>query len=306
MTIGISHATPADGSFSAAGATAWNEGHAVTGLLSGCLVFGSTADTLATSADLSYSPSTTTLRVGNVGIEGAGHGVINMPTSSSTNALSLTVAAQNGETQGGNFYLSGGISQNGTGGMMLLTGGTPVVNGNGGAINLYGGTGADALLTGAAGAGGGVNLVGGNGFGFAGPGHISITAGNNNTNFVGGNVTLAAGHGGVTSGTGGYITITSGNARGSGTGGPVTITSGNGAGTNKDAGNITLQLGAKTGTGTPGRLKISTSGGSFLVTNGTNVVTLSESGPAALTNSIIQGWLPIMVDDLLYYIPLWN
>ena len=57
MTITINHSTPADGTFSAAGAIAWDANHSFTGVLD--IVNGGTGQTTQTAGFDALAPTTT-------------------------------------------------------------------------------------------------------------------------------------------------------------------------------------------------------------------------------------------------------
>ena len=64
MTVALTHATAADGTFSTAGAAAWNAGHVLTGAANSVPFFGGAANALTDSSSLTYDDSTKRLTVG--------------------------------------------------------------------------------------------------------------------------------------------------------------------------------------------------------------------------------------------------
>ena len=63
MTVALTHATAADGTFSTAGAAAWNAGHVLTGAANAVPFFGGAANALTDSSSLTYDDSTKRLTV---------------------------------------------------------------------------------------------------------------------------------------------------------------------------------------------------------------------------------------------------
>lgn len=156
-------------------------------------------------------------------------------------------AAQTPTSNGNGVTLRGGPGgvTSGTGGVLLLSGGTPT-DGQGGNVNI---TAASAAGTNRA--GGSINATGGNATGTAQGGTLTWSAGNGGATGAGGDLTANAGNGGATSGVGGTVTIRSGLPV-DGNGGNITLTARNGVGTNRNGGSFALTTGTATGSGTAG------------------------------------------------------
>jgi hypothetical protein len=119
MTLTVNHSTPADGSFSATGATAWNASHTLSGTID--VVNGGTGQTTTTAAINALLPSQAT----NSG---------KYLTTDGTNTSWATVSGGVSSVTGsGNIASSGGATPN-----ITFTGTLPVANGGSGAATLTG------------------------------------------------------------------------------------------------------------------------------------------------------------------------
>jgi hypothetical protein len=119
MTLTVNHSTPADGSFSATGATAWNAAHTLTGTID--IANGGTGQTTSTAAINALLPTQAT----NSG---------KYLTTDGTNTSWATVSGGvTSVTGSGNIASSGGATPN-----ITFTGTLPVGNGGSGATTLTG------------------------------------------------------------------------------------------------------------------------------------------------------------------------
>lgn len=138
-----------------------------------------------------------------------------------------------------------GGSTSGTGGSLLLRGGT-ATDGIGGAVTTAGGAGVGTNR-----AGGANTVVGGAGIGSGAGGVVQVTGGAGGATGAGAAVTVSGGAGGATSGASGAATLTAGTPT-DGNGGSVSVTAAAGVGTNRNGGNVNITTGAATGSGTAG------------------------------------------------------
>jgi hypothetical protein len=119
MTLTVNHSTPADGSFSATGATAWNAAHTLSGTID--VANGGTGQTTTTAAINALLPTQAT----NSG---------KYLTTDGTNTSWATVSGGVSSVTGsGNIASSGGATPN-----ITFTGTLPVGNGGSGAATLTG------------------------------------------------------------------------------------------------------------------------------------------------------------------------
>jgi hypothetical protein len=119
MTLTVNHSTPADGSFSATGATAWNASHTLSGTID--VANGGTGQTTTTAAINALLPTQAT----NSG---------KYLTTDGTNTSWATVSGGVSSVTGsGNIASSGGATPN-----ITFTGTLPVANGGSGATTLTG------------------------------------------------------------------------------------------------------------------------------------------------------------------------
>jgi hypothetical protein len=119
MTLTVNHSTPADGSFSATGATAWNAAHTLSGTID--VANGGTGQTTTTAAINALLPTQAT---------NSGKYLTTDGTITSWATVSGGVSSVTGS---GNIASSGGATPN-----ITFTGTLPVGNGGSGAATLTG------------------------------------------------------------------------------------------------------------------------------------------------------------------------
>jgi len=272
MALSITHATTADGSFSAQGEAAWSQAHAITGGSTEQIVYGSTSGSLAQSIDLTFKSTRKEVVLGSSLAFGLGTGAF--PTVDGPGLYYPNNADTGGQLWMSAQNVSSSSTAFGSGGTVDIRAGSvssTAVGGVGGTVTILAGNAAGPIA-----AGGSINLKAGNvsGTGAAG---------------AGGNVEVAAGD--------------SADAPGA----TVTVRAKSGVGTDQNGGDVILKMGAATGTGRQGYLNFGRDGGfSYGVANGTDAVTITSVRPAVVTNATIQKWLPVVVDGLIYHMPLWR
>jgi hypothetical protein len=316
MTLAVTHSTAADGTFSIAGATAWNDSHALAGVAdvsqggtgnatwsAGQILYASGTTTLTQSANLAWDITNSNLIVNGaptgaattdklqvngdanlqgfrIGFNGSTYGLAaNTANAGITlNTINVTTGA------GGNFGFTAGattdIANNG-GAMTFAAGGSNGVGtaGNGGGLTLAAGASA---ATGT-GRGGTTTIRSGNGaFG----GSINLLAGSSlvGIGYTGGNVAVTAGAG--ISGTGGNVTVTSGSTT-TGTAGNAVIKGGASSSTGI-GGSVVIAPGAST-SGTSGSVDIQDKALTTLIQVGPTVNTIGFFGAAPIAIPTVTG-----------------
>lgn len=88
MAIAIGHSTAADGTFSSAGATAWNAAHSVTGLTADAVVYATDATTLAQSSSFTFGST-----AGKGLVIGAGTATTDVNAISATHTINNAAVA---------------------------------------------------------------------------------------------------------------------------------------------------------------------------------------------------------------------
>jgi len=119
MTLTVNHSTPADGSFSATGAAAWNATHSLSGTID--VANGGTGQTSTTAAINALLPTQAT---------NSGKYLTTDGTNTSWGTVTSGVSSVTGS---GNIASSGGSTPN-----ITFTGTLPVANGGSGATTLTG------------------------------------------------------------------------------------------------------------------------------------------------------------------------
>ena len=194
MTLAVTHTTPADGTFSAAGALAWDAAHGLTGtadvaqggtgassFVANQILYGNGTGAIQSSADFSWNNTTKTLTVEGSQITKSSW------LAPSTVSLTFTSGAGSGASPNGGSvsFSTGAGSTDGVGGEFLLTTGNGLGLGGGGNMSMTLGSG------GASGVGGAMTFTAGNG---AGGGTINFIGGDGvGTNQNGGEVLIAPG-----------------------------------------------------------------------------------------------------------------
>jgi hypothetical protein len=164
-----------------------------------------------------------------------------------------------------------------------------------GADGIEDGNGASVIFTSGAGAG------------FGNGGDIDVSASDGGENGGGGNFQAVCGNGGSTSGDGGSGFFNAGNPLTLGNGGSFEFVAGNGAGTGGSGGNIIFRLGEESSGGVKGLLNLGSAGANpYAVANGTGTVTISNVAPSGVGTATISAWLPVRVDSVVYFIPMWT
>jgi len=302
MALIVTHTTAADGTFSSAGATAWNATHAIAGTLDLATETTGSLD-LATrttgSLDL-VTRSTGTIDLltqtrgatANQLMYGGASGQVAQSSGLVWDAVvnQLTVSTGPAGTQFNNeglkrvgtlnsLLLNGFQATSGTslGGGVNLTGGDARVNGNGGTVTLRGGNAAGS--------------TGGNNGGF-----IDAIAGNasaSDPTGTGGFVSFQAGEATGASAVGGQAYMAGGNAYSGATGGDISISGGLCYGSTGTPGNVNILVGGQTTGSVVGTINIgSLLGGPVAVTAGTGTSHDKD--------------LPVIVDGVQYYIRLYS
>jgi len=119
MTLTVNHSTPADGSFSATGAAAWNATHSLSGTID--VANGGTGQTTTTAAINALLPTQT-----------ANSGKY-LTTDGTNTSWGTVIGGVSSVTGSGNIASSGGATPN-----ITFTGTLPVANGGSGAATLTG------------------------------------------------------------------------------------------------------------------------------------------------------------------------
>jgi hypothetical protein len=119
MTLTVNHSTPADGSFSATGAAAWNATHSLSGTID--VANGGTGQTTTTAAINALLPTQAT----NSGKY--------LTTDGTNTSWGTVIGGVSSVTGSGNIASSGGATPN-----ITFTGTLPVANGGSGAATLTG------------------------------------------------------------------------------------------------------------------------------------------------------------------------
>jgi len=242
MTVSITHSTPADGTFSSTGATAWNTTHAIGGLVANEIVFANSSGVLSQSNKLLWDDAA------------LGAMTLGAPNTSFTFASTVVKSADG--------VLSSQAAAN-----LALRGGTGFGAGHGGDIRIDAGGGGSSAAS------------------------------------VGGVVRIFGGDGGL---GGGGVDLVAGATVSSGIGASVGMFAADAAGLNNAGGLVTLSPGVQTGSGTKGYVYITNNFSDYATANGTNTILVTNVGPTGLSTSTIQAWLPVLVDGVLYQMPLWK
>ncbi|PWC44267.1 hypothetical protein [Azospirillum sp. TSO22-1] len=103
-------------------------------------------------------------------------------------------------------------------------------------------------------------------------------------------LSLQAGYGGTTAGSGGWLYLNGGPALADGNGGSVVIQGRDAAGTDRNGGSVTITSGAATGTGTVGNVSLSTpAGGTVSMASGDSSLAIADPGSNARATLRIDG-----------------
>jgi len=290
MSLVVTHTTAADGTFSTAGAAAWNATHTIAGTVdlatettgtinlltqtSGAvanrLMYGGASGQVAQSSNLTFNSTSNQLAVGG--------------SVTVASALIISAGSISKISSGGFSILGNTPSGTGSGGAFSLIGGNANISGDGGGFYMQGGNAAGA--TGSGWSGGSFDMNGG-------------AASSSATDGVGGYVSFAAGGGFGANSTGGSATlyggaVTSSTAPG-GTAGAVSINGGACYGTTGTPGDIQLLVGAFAASGNPvGNIVIGSIFGTDDVAVATNVLRTNTKD------------LPVIVDGVQRYIRLYS
>jgi len=320
MPLLVTHTTAADGTFSSAGATAWNATHAIAGTLDLATETTGSLDLLTRSTG---SLDLATRTTGSLDLTTRSTGTINLLTQTSgATATQLMYGGASGQVaQSANMVYDTASS------LLTVKNKLQVLNsfGNGYEINDQGITKAGiripVALTGWRGtsgaySGGDVDLRGANGSVSGEGGSVLMTAGfaaGSGPGRSGGNIVAAAGSGSVTdtAGYGGYVQFQGGDSYGAGgQAGYINFSAGNSSTSGGTAGGLAFNAGSCTTSGTPGNLDFLVGGVSGASTAVGSISFGSALGdPIAVTAGIgttHAADLPVIVDGTQYYIRLYS
>lgn len=294
MPLLVTHTTAADGTFSTAGAAAWNASHTISGTInlatettgtinlltqtSGAtanrLLYGGASGEAAQSAGMVWNNATSLLTVGPSGAGGSGSLLVGGNLSLNTNGIAKTINSLL-DIRGGQL-----TTGSGNGGGVDLRGGNGLTLGGGGDVYMRGGI---AAGTGAASTSGGAIVA------FAGDASITDTAG------FGGYVSFKGGSSYGATGAAGYAEIAAGD--------DFSATGGTAASASLSGGSC------YNGAGIPGDITLGLGGQSTGSTVGKIIIQSAFSDPVAVaagTGTTHAADLPVTVDGTQYYIRLYS
>jgi len=314
MPLIVTHTTAADGTFSSAGATAWNATHAIAGTLDLATETTGSLDLLTRSTG---SLDLATRTTGSLDLTTRSTGTINLLTQTSgatatqlmyggasgqvaqTSQMAwsaadsaLTIANSSGSIS--TAMLSDGFRKTASTSTLLLRGFEPTTGtSNGGGVDLRGGPARTN------GIGGTVTMRGGNAVGSTGGnngGNIDAIGGNGSTGDptgAGGTVYFQGGGAFGASAQAGSCSVVGGDVSSGGSAGTVDIVSGSAVGSTGTPGDINILLGGQTAGSVIGNISIASNTGT----------------PVAVTADPLLSHaadLPVIVDGTQYYIRLYS
>jgi len=305
MPLLVTHTTAADGTFSSAGATAWNATHAIAGTLD---LATETTGSLDLAARTTGSLDLLTRSTGTIDLltqtrgatanqlmYGGASGQVAQSSGMAWDAANSLLTVTNKVRVGDAQVYSSGLEKVANTVSALIIRGAEVVapaTGNGGGVSVFG---RDARTSGD---GGTIEFTSGNGAGATGSaGTIQLTGGNSSasgTDGNGGSVIFLGGETFKSNGYGGDAIIQAGNASpaSNGFGGSVLLQAGNVINTTGTPGSVSLLVG-ENNSGVVGSFVFGASvGAPVAVTAGTGTTHAAD--------------FPVIVDGVQYYIQLYS